>query len=203
MTYNPNRHNRRSLRLKNYDYSRSGAYFITICCANRESRFGKVETGKMILNEFGVIANEEWVKLQERFLNFELDIFQIMPNHIHGIIILNDRHTADPSGAGFTPAQSEDGIGKGNKDEDKPGRATARVAPTGTNPTIGKIIGAYKSLVSNKCLEIYKSKNEIMGKLWQRNYWEIIIRNDRSYQNIASYIINNPKNWNEDKFFET
>ena len=115
MAYNPKTHNRRSLRLKGYDYSKSGAYFITICCANREARFGKVEKGEMILNEFGAVAYDEWVKLQERFLNFELDVFQIMPNHMHGIIILNDSRAADPAGAGFTPAQSGDGNGNGIK----------------------------------------------------------------------------------------
>ncbi|KAA6331893.1 hypothetical protein EZS27_019543 [termite gut metagenome] len=75
-------------------------------------------------------------------------------------------------------------------------RATARVAPT-----VGNIVGAYKSLVMNRCLEIYKSKNECMGKLWQRNYYEHIIRNERSHQIISEYIANNPVNWKDDKFY--
>jgi putative transposase len=73
-------------------------------------------------------------------------------------------------------------------------------APT-TTATVGDIVGAYKSLVANACLEIYKSKNVGMGKLWQRNYYEHIIRNERSYQNISNYIINNPAKWDEDKFY--
>ena len=72
-----------------------------------------------------------------------------------------------------------------------------------TNSTIGDIVGAYKSLVANGCLEIYKSKNELMGKLWQRNYYEHIIRNEQAYQNISNYIINNPIKWAEDKFHHT
>ena len=86
--YNPYIHHRRSIRLKGFDYSQEGFYFITICCENRKHRFGEIENGEMILNECGQIAYNEWVKLSERFPNFELDVFQIMPNHIHGIIAL-------------------------------------------------------------------------------------------------------------------
>ena len=189
MTYNPNIHHRRSIRLKGYDYSQAGAYFITICCEGRECRFGKIENDEMILNEFGNIAFNEWTKLPERFTNFELDVFQIMPNHIHGIIVLNDL-----VGAGVTPAQNE------NTQSDWGQPITGQ--PQGITPTttIGDIAGAYKSLVANACLEIFKSKNETMGKLWQRNYHEHIIRNEQSYQTISNYIINDPKKWNEDKF---
>lgn len=182
--YNPHIHHRRSIRLKGYDYSQAGLYFVTICCQDRICRFGKIENGEMILNPNGEIAHNEWIKLSERFPNMELDAFQIMPNHIHGIILLKN-----PVGAGFTPAPNDDN------------RATARVAPT-VAPTVGDIVGAYKSLVANGCLEIYKSHNETMGKLWQRNYYEHIIRNEQSYQNISQYIINNPAKWNDDKFYK-
>ncbi|PIY04942.1 MAG: hypothetical protein COZ21_05210, partial [Bacteroidetes bacterium CG_4_10_14_3_um_filter_31_20] len=92
MAYNPNIHHRRSIRLKGYDYSQAGAYFITICCKDRKCRFGKIVVGASVmeLNECGQIAYDEWLKLSERFSNFELDVFQIMPNHMHGIIVLND-----------------------------------------------------------------------------------------------------------------
>ena len=195
-----NKHHRRSIRLKGYDYSQAGLYFITICCQDRICRFGKIENNEMILNECGQIAFDEWMKLIERFSNFELDVFQIMPNHVHGIIRV---------GATLAVAQNDDDIG-GNIGDDIGGnvggniRATARVAPTDTKidmgTTVSDIVGAYKSLVANGCLKIYKSKNEIMGKLWQRNYYEHIIRNEKSFQRIAEYIINNPKMWNKDKF---
>jgi putative transposase len=104
MTYKPDRQDhRRSIRLKDYDYSQAGMYFITICCKNREHRFGSVVNDKMILNEYGRIAYDEWIKLSERFPNFGLDVFQIMPNHIHGIIVLNQGGTV---GAGVTSAQN-------------------------------------------------------------------------------------------------
>ena len=172
----------------------------------------------MILNEYGNIAYNEWAKLPERFMNFELDVFQIMPNHMHGIIVLNDA-----IGAGFTPAQNridntnaETEIVSNNQQMPPnqmeqpqigqplglPLRITGDGKRAGASPapTVGDIVGAYKSLVANACLEIYKTKNETMGKLWQRNYHEHIIRNEQSYQTISDYIINNPAKWNTDKF---
>jgi putative transposase len=196
MSYNPNIHHRRSIRLKGYDYSQTGAYFITICCENRKCRFGNIVENEMILNEYGEIAYNEWVKLSERFVNFELDVFQIMPNHIHGIIVLNN------VGAGFTPAQNEGNAQ--NKIKNDVSNIRAGVNPA---PTISDIVGAYKSLVANGCLGIYKSKwagvnpAPTMGKLWQRNYHEHIIRDVQSYQIISNYIINNPAKWNNDKFY--
>src|SRR5690606_4905219 len=113
--------------------------------------------------------------LAERFPNFELDVFQIMPNHMHGIIVVNEQS----AGAGFTPAQippkdketatETSGESGDNLTDPLEKGAPARDAPTGNHPTIGDIVGAYKSLVANGCLAIYKSKNEMMGKLWQRN----------------------------------
>lgn len=182
MKFNPNIHHRRSIRLKGYDYSQPGLYYITICCQDRIHRFGDVINKEMILKEFGQIAFNEWLNLVERFPNFELDVFQIMPNHMHGIILLTVGATfaVTPAPVGtVTPV-----IG-----------TTARVAPT-----VSDIVGAYKSLVSNGCLDVYKSKNEIMGKLWQRNYYENIIRTEQSYHNISDYIINNPEKWEGDKF---
>ena len=102
MPYNPQIHHRRSIRLKGYDYSQAGLYFITICYENKKYRFGEIvgagftpahgENGpnaQMILNDFGIVAYNKWIKLPDRFSNFELDVFQIMPNHMHGIIMLN------------------------------------------------------------------------------------------------------------------
>lgn len=188
LKYNPNIHHRRSIRFKGYDYAQKGFYFITICCQDRICRFGNIVNGQMILNEYGQIAFDEWVKLSVRFANFELDVFQIMPNHMHGIIKLNDatagvtsaQHVSERTG--FTPAQHK--------------RQPQGIAST----TVSDIVGAYKSLVVHGCLDIYKSKNETMGKLWQRNYYEIIIRNEQSHKRTSAYIINNPKKWADDKF---
>ncbi|KAA6345877.1 hypothetical protein EZS27_006567 [termite gut metagenome] len=162
-------HHRRSIRLQGYDYSQAGLYFITICCQDKICRFGKIEKSEMILNESGQIAYNEWVMLPERYSHATLDVFQIMPNHIHGIIALN----ATPVGATLAVALNNDmNTANGAMNAN---RATARVAPT-----IGNMVGAYKSSVMNKCLEICKSQNERMGKLWQRNYYERIIRDERN-----------------------
>jgi len=200
MKYNPKIHDRKSIRLKGYDYSQAGAYFITICCQDRECRFGKIENDQMVLNEFGTIAYNEWNKLPERFSNFELDVFQIMPNHIHGIIVL--------VGAGLTPAQLTPAqITPAQNDKTaEASRAGASRAGASPAPT-GDIIGAYKSLVANECLKIFKSRYAeenpatTMGKLWQRNYYEYIIRNEQSYQTISNYIIGIPSKWKDDKFY--
>jgi putative transposase len=219
MKYNPNIHHRRSIRLKGYDYSQAGLYFITICIQDRKCLFGKIvgaglapapdagcapaqnagfthnsqsAPAQMELNDFGMIAWEQWQKLPERFTNMELDVFQIMPNHMHGIIMLTTRATM-PIATNDTVANTGAGVGAG-----------ASPAPTNTKPsTVGDIVGAYKSLVANDCLEIFKQKypGKLMGKLWQRNYYEIIIRDEPSYQRISKYIINNPANWNGDKFY--
>ena len=103
MKYNPKIHNRRSIRLQGYDYSYAGAYFITCCCQDKKCWFGKIENGNMMLNEYGTVAYNEWIKLTERFSNFELDVFQIMPNHMHGILVLND--VGAPVGAPLSNAR--------------------------------------------------------------------------------------------------
>ena len=187
MNNNPEIHHRRSIRIKNYDYSQSGAYFITICTQNREFLFGEITDGEMVFHEYGVIACNEWNKLPTRFPNIELDFFQIMPNHIHGIIIVGATlAVAQNVGATLAVAQHT--------------RAGASPAPTTTTTTtIGDIVGAYKSLVSNECLKIFKSKGEYMGKFWQRNYYEHIIRDDDQLNQIREYIQNNPLNWNSDR----
>ena len=222
--FNPLIHHRKSLRLNGYDYSKEGIYFITICCQNRDCRFGKIKNKEMISNEYGNTAYNEWVRLSERFSNFELYVFQIMPNHMHEIILLR---TTTNVGAGFTPARME--TQTGHLQNTQPNFAckhnvntiqsqklystqphnvnnsqphNVRIGqPQGIAPTIGDIVGAYKSLVTNGCLAIYKSKNETMGQLWQRNYYERIIRNEQLYQTISDYIINNPAKWQNDKFY--
>ncbi|NDP22611.1 MAG: hypothetical protein GZ091_16240 [Paludibacter sp.] len=229
MSYNPKINHRRSIRLKGYDYSQNGLYFVTICCHDRICRFGDVGAGlapaQMVLNEFGQIAYNEWANLPKRFTNFELDVFQIMPNHIHGIIVLNKSLRGITSAQNDAIAKNDDNVPQNTvykndaviqNDMDTILRAGASPAPTTvaatTNASVSDIVGAYKSLVANACLEIWKLKwagvvgaspAPTMGKLWQRNYHEHIIRDEQSYQFISNYIINNPAKWNEDKFYNS
>ena len=150
MKYNPKIHHRRSIRLKGYDYSQAGAYFITICCKDMKCLFGKIENGEMIMNEFGQIAFDEWINLSERFANSELDVFQIMPNHMHGILVLTDTATIPENpeiennipdiGGGLDDAEKENDYKINNH------QAMPYPAPT----TMGDMMGGYKSIVANE-----------------------------------------------------
>jgi REP element-mobilizing transposase RayT len=160
------------VRLKEYDYSQAGAYFITICTRNRECLFGEITDGQMALNEIGQIVNDEWKRLSGRFFNINTAIYQIMPNHIHGIISVGATLAVALPRAGTSPA-----------------------------PTIGGIVGAYKSLADKQCRRLFSEKNEKMPALWQRSFYEHIIRDDEEYRRVAEYIVNNPVNWAEDSLW--
>ena len=103
MHYNPKIHNRKSVRFNGYDYSQKGAYFITICCKDRECLFGEIKNREMILNANGIIAYNEWLQTSKIRPNVELDVFVIMPNHIHGIVIINNHAIDDGRGVLHTP----------------------------------------------------------------------------------------------------
>ncbi|MFN4006656.1 MAG: transposase [Chitinophagaceae bacterium] len=187
--YNPNIHHRKSIRLKGYDYTQAGLYFITICC-NRggelHSPFGYIENGQMILNEYGQIAYNEWMKTPEIRPNVELGAFIIMPNHMHGIIRLLGRgelHSPNETGIYDMPEPPDNG-------------GVCKTPLQSPSQTVGAIVRGYKSSVTKRLGLL-----GFNGKLWQRNYYEHIIRNELSYQNISNYIINNPAKWQEDKFF--
>jgi len=179
--------NRQSIRLKQYDYSQSGLYFVTICAQNRKCLFGDIINGKMKLNSVGKIIDSVWKSLSKRF-PIVLDEFQIMPNHVHMIIQI--------VGAGFMPAH-HDGFMPARDDE----RATTRVAPT---ITLGDIIGAFKSLTTHEYIMGVKNNGwkSFDKRLWQRNYYEHIIRDENDLNKIREYIINNPLMWKNDINYE-
>ena len=168
--------------------------------------YGKIVDEEMILNDYGIIAYNEWLKLPERFPNMELDVFQIMPNHMHGIIAL--KKNPIPS----TLAVDNADANTNNTTNAQAGASPDPTDPTDTPKTIGDIVGAYKSLVANECLEIFiqtkidegfaPDKIPKMGKIWQSNFYEHIIRDELAYLRISEYIINNPKKWKCNKFYE-
>ncbi len=168
--------NRRSIRLKGYDYSQPGIYFITICTYHRMHLFGKIHNGEMSLDARGRIAWNEWMITPDLRPNIGLDAFVVMPNHIHGIIIVGADcirpHENHP--ITHTPDESMQ-----------------------SDPTIGAIVRGYKSTVTKQINNFW---NTIGHPVWQRNYYEHIIRNEYEYQNIANYIRNNPACWNNDCF---
>jgi len=194
--YNPNIHHRRSIRLKGYDYSQPGLYFITICVKNRKHLFGHIADGEMILNDAGQMVESEWLKLPQRFQNIELHKYIVMPNHFHAILqIVGASLVVAPND---TTAQND--IIDATKKGQPQGIAPTGVAPTGK--TVGDMVGAFESITTVKYIRGVKNKNwkPFDGILWQRNYWEHIIRNEKSYQAISKYILNNPLKWNDDKF---
>ena len=234
--FNPEIHRRRSIRLRNYDYSQGGVYFVTICTYRRLLMFGDIIDGKMILNEFGEIAERQWQCLKNRFNIGNLSVFQIMPNHIHTIIhTITDNNQRNAVGATLAVALNADSAAPYAEhtaqnadcivscaDSAAPyaertaqnadctaRRAGASPAPTtvdvdagtDTTYTVGDIVGAFKSLVYMRCLDLCKSNNKILGKIWQRNFYEHIIRNHDDYRRIAKYIKNNPVNWKDDCFY--
>lgn len=186
--YNPNKHHRRSIRLQGYDYSQAGLYFITICCEDRICRFGHVKNGTMVLNEYGQIAYDEWMKTPEIRPNVKLHEFVVMPNHIHGIIQLLD--------IGRGELHSPDDNKLHSPDDN---RGVCKTPLRGPSQTIGAIVRGYKSSVTKQINLLRVFDTPI--KLWQRNYHDHIIRNEQSYHRISEYIKNNPVKWNDDKFY--
>ncbi|MEK7452094.1 MAG: transposase [Patescibacteria group bacterium] len=162
--------NRQSIRLKGYDYSQEGVYHITICAEHKKCLFGDVINGEMKLNDMGKMIEQQWMDLPNRFSNIELDTYVIMPNHIHGIIIVN------------------------------PIRERAGTRPA---PTIANIVGTFKSFSMNEYIRNVKHANwpSFDQKIWQRNFYEQIIRNIASLYQIREYILQNPQNWKTDKLF--
>ena len=214
-------HNRRSHRLPGYDYSSPGYYFITICIHDKNrDLFGVVENGEMVLNEMGKIADRQIECLPERFPNIKIDAYIVMPNHVHAVIyasgttlaVVPDDAMVSPNGVTANPitglsTKNRAGASPAPAKNTKPAMNMKNTTNTKTtvngeiisgdikNITIGDILGAYKSVVSNECLKIFKLKNERMGKLWQRNYFERIVRNDKSLYYIRKYIHENPLKW--------
>ncbi|MCL2328973.1 MAG: transposase [Bacteroidetes bacterium] len=221
--YNPEIHHRRSIRLKGYDYSQAGMYFVTICVQNREHLFGEIVDGEMILNDAGKMVEKEWVDLKNRFPNIELHEFVVMPNHFHGIIQIVDN--VGGGGVGAIPCgcpvqngdiseigQSQTQSGQtqtqfGQSGQPRTGQPQG-IAPTPVNDknkkTIGDMMDAFKSIVTVLYIRGVKTLDwqPFYKKLWQRNYHEHIIRNGNEYQYIANYIENNPANWQHDTFYK-
>jgi len=189
MPYDPTIHHRRSIRLRGYDYAQAGAYFVTICVQGRECLFGQIVNARMVLNDAGRMVQAQWEQLPERFNTIELDIHIVMPNHFHGIVIITN-----PVGAGLVPAPAP---------APAPG-ATTRVAPTGPRrPTLGDIIGAFKSLTTNAYIRGVREYGwpPFDKRLWQRNYYEHIIRDAADLERIREYIANNPAKWPDDRLY--
>jgi putative transposase len=169
-----------STRLQNWDYASEGAYFITICTKDRKHFFGEIENEKIKLSQVGVIADLIWYEIKNHAKNIELGEFVVMPNHIHGILILDNPNNVEKRHAFSLP--SEQNIGQ------------QRFQNQGKN-TISSIVGSYKSAVTKHAHRLG------FEFAWQPSFYDHIIRNAQSFENIQNYISSNQKNWKKDKFY--
>jgi putative transposase len=221
-------HNRKSNRLKGYDYSKEGTYFLTICTENHKRLFGYIENKKMILNDAGKTVIECWLAIPAHFPNVKMCEYVVMPNHIHGIIEIlgngnsvganydspkNINPDSDVGANNDSPLRNNNVIKRaknispqrdvpmqyGAKNISPPPiRAVPQYAAGFQSPsgTIGSIVRGFKIGVVKWFIT-----NQGIKDVWQRNYYDHIIRDYDSYKNIADYIIANPAQWEKDKFF--
>jgi putative transposase len=201
---NPTKFNRRSTRLRGYDYTQSGACFVTICANENDipivcrgdacvalnlssntdpntgpkptDVFGHIDNGRMIQNHAGRIIEQSWLAIPDHFLSVVLDEFVVMPNHVHGILIIDDNDNIRATHASPLQIKSNSNTGP------KPG-------------SVGAVVGAFKSATTK---QINQARSTPGAKVWQRNYHDRIIRNDDELNRIREYIINNPANWDSD-----
>ena len=198
--YNPDGHRRRSLRLKGYDYSRAGAYFRTICTHERSILFGEIIDGRMALNDLGQIVEQEWAKSAHIRAEIQLDEWVVMPNHFHGIVWIT-------SNSGFNERRNAPGSGE------RPLATTSTSVnhapqlgvpistpfiPAGMkSKSLSALVAGFKSAVTKR---INRMRDTPGSPVWQRNYYEHIIRNEVALNRIRQYIMKNPVRWDKDMY---
>ncbi len=200
----PNHPGRRSPRLPGYDYAQSGAYFVTICTHQREYWFGDIYNGDMILNAAGKIALTCWRDIPAHFPNATLDVFVVMPNHVHGIIFLDD------AVGRIATENAKTEINTVGTRHDKSGNVGTRHAsslpensnrPKGVKSgSLGAIVGSYKSAVTR---QIRRVQNVDDAKIWQHSFHDIIIQDENLLNTLRGYVQTNPARWAEDRFYGT
>lgn len=208
-----------SHRLKGWDYSSDGMYFITIITANRRCIFGEINSGKMILNEFGKITKDEWLKSFKIRKELFLDNYEVMPNHLHAIVAIDKNRVIDDAvdrlifrRDGRPTVSTTNSPSNPNRKNVQRIIAESHFNYTWNEPSflskpksLSSFIGGFKSAVineidnyiDNKKMKVHKFNTH--NPLWQVNFHDHVIRDYNSYLRITSYIRNNPKNWNEDR----
>ncbi|MCE2502156.1 MAG: transposase [Dehalococcoidia bacterium] len=170
MRYNPDAHRRRSIRLRNFDYTTVGAYFVTVCTHNRVPLFGEIQGDEMWLNDAGQIVQDIWNGSPDQYSHVQLDAWVVMPNHVHGIITLVDPNDV---GAGFKPAPTP---------------------PNEKRRPLSEIVRAFKTFSARRINEYRGTSGTTV---WQRHYYEHVIRSETSLHDIRHYIVHNPAKWAE------
>ena len=177
MKFDPDKHRRRSIRLRGYDYAQAGAYFVTIVTEHRVGLFGEIVDGEMLLNDAGRIIEQWWFELNRKFSTVETDEFVVMPNHFHGIVVI----AGVAVGADLRVGPNSEGAHAG--------------APLPT------IIQWFKTMTTNEYMRGVKTQGwpPFAGRLWQRNYYEHIVRDENELTRVREYIANNPMQWEMDR----
>ncbi len=166
-------HNRRSIRLQEYDYAQPGGYFVTICTHNHKCLFGEVIDSEMHLNELGEVAAAEWRRTAEIRSEIVLDAFVVMPNHVHAVVFITD----DP------PSPSKDALPR---------------ALRGTgHRSLSALVAGFKAATTRRANILLR---KVVVPFWQRNYYEHIIRNEPDLDRIRQYVTDNPARWSEDGY---
>jgi REP element-mobilizing transposase RayT len=193
MGIRPQKYHRRSIRLRGYDYAAPGAYFLTVCVINRQSLLGDVVNEEMRLNWMGRAVQAVWQNLPCHYAHVELDAFVVMPNHVHGILVLTDDAGAAAEhadvGAGSEPAPTREAAGHMDVG------AGFKPAPT-VRHGLPEIVRAFKTFSSRRINEM---RGTVGAPLWQRNYYEHIVRNEEELGLIRQYILYNPLGWTGDR----
>lgn len=222
MKYDSQKHHRRSIRLQGYDYAQAGAYYITIAAQGRACLFGEV-VGEMVqLNAAGQMIEKWWLELAHKFPAVSLGAHMVMPNHFHGVIIINDvgadlcvgpgaskdkgahvedqgAHVGAPLRIGpVVPGNTDVSMDKDARENNQGAHMEDRGAHVGA--PLPEVVQWFKTMTTNEYIRGVKQLGwaAFDGKLWQRNYYEHVIRNDDDYNRIHNYIENNPANWTID-----
>ncbi|MFT4179096.1 MAG: hypothetical protein QM612_06490 [Thermomonas sp.] len=224
MPFDPAMHHRHSIRLHGYDYARPGAYFVTVCTQHRERRFGEIMDGVMQLNPVGEMVWRIWDAMPTHCPGIEIDAFMVMPDHMHGIIQICPsprRHESvgaglracpsprchEPVGAGPCACPSprcHEPVGAGpcacpDHEHGQPGQSRGAGQPQGVAPaSLARAVHHLKSMTTHAYMQGVRQWGwpAFQDRLWQRNYWERIIRNELELACIRQYIRDNPKYWN-------
>ena len=191
---------RKSNRLQGYDYSRNALYFVTSCVHDRVCCLGEIKDGQMFPNEYGKIAEQQWQWVEQQYSYIILHSFVVMPNHIHGIIEIDDR-MAVGTGRDLSNEIDERNI--------RTGRDLSVREESIKIKSLSELMGAYKTTTSKQIhlleedrLALDRNRSRPVPTFkWQRSFHDHIIRNEGSYLRISNYILNNPSNWKEDKFY--
>ena len=189
MKFDPQIHHRKSIRLKGYDYSQAGGYYITMVTLWRECLFGEVVGGEIRVNALGMIAQECWDEIPVHFPNMDVDAFVVMPNHLHGIIFIHENNWVATNSLPPVGARHVCPVGYVSPLQEP------SYPPRGFKPgSVGAVVASFKSAVTRRA-----GRELDLGNIWKRNYYEHILRSQADYERIAGYILDNPVNWDQDE----